>query len=101
MYPGGRQAPTRALTRNRVPDAASSRNPAQGVEGDGGRVRDVEAADRPRERDPGQDVAAAPGALAQALALGTQHDHQRPGDRQRVEALGRIGVETDPREAAL
>lgn len=47
-------------------------------QGDGAGVGDVEAADRPRQVEPGDDVAVFAGQPAQALSLAAEDERERP-----------------------
>jgi len=71
------------------------------MERDGRCVRDIEARERPLGRDAAEAVACLPRELAQAFALGAEH--QGEGERQRsgLERLGSFLGKPNPQETGL
>jgi len=72
------------------------------VQADTGGDRDVQALDRTGHRDAHQLVAGLAGELAQAVALGTEHQRERAGQVDVVDrALGVVAGADDPEVALL
>src|SRR3954469_7547986 len=72
---------------------------SDGVTGDGRGGRDVEALNRPVERDPCHHVAAGVRELRKPSALGTEDEHERRvGNLEREHVGGAVGVEADAPE---
>ena len=64
-------------------------------------VRDVEALDRAREVEAGEDIAALASQAAQPLALRPEDERQRPGEPDLIEDRGSLRIQPDPQVAQI